>query len=467
MKDFARRGVLAVVLCLLAGFAFAAEPSRPNVLFILADDLGWGDLSCHGNKLVKTPNIDRLAREGTDFHQFNVMNPVCSPSRTAFTTGKFPARFGIHEAIGGIDKNVEVRQVDWLDPRAVTLPRLLKSAGYVTGHVGKWHLCSHQADESPLPADYGFDEHALFQGTSPPRTPQHTTEREVFDAAIAFLKKHREQPFYLNVWCHQTHLAHYPTEESLKELASLDEKQRVYSAAALDADRGIGKILDTLRELGLESNTLVFFSSDNGPENNNPRQTELRDGYGGAYSVGATGGLRGRKRSLYEGGVRTPLIVRWPGHVPAGRVETAASLASVDFLPTICSVANVSLPPGFVGDGENVLDALEGRSWKRTKPLFWDWRGSQTPAHCWPRWAVRSGDWKLLTDDGTRVELYRVSEDRAEEHDVAKVNNEVVQRLTADLTAWRATLPKEPPKEFLSAKRAGAEATAKKAKRKK
>src|SRR5260221_148923 len=129
------------LLLLITAFAFVARGAdKPNIIFILADDWGWGDLTCHGNKLVDTPNIDRLAREGTEFYQFNTCSPVCSPSRTAFMTGRFPARFGIHEAIGPSAKNREVGQVDWLDPRAVTLPRLLKSAGYTTGHFGKWHL---------------------------------------------------------------------------------------------------------------------------------------------------------------------------------------------------------------------------------------------------------------------------------------------------------------------------------------
>jgi N-acetylgalactosamine-6-sulfatase len=443
--------LLGFVLCTRAIAADGAQ--HPNVVFILADDWGWGDLGCHGNKLVDTPNLDRLAREGTEFYQFNVGSPVCSPSRTAFMTGNFPARFSIHEAIGALAKNREVQQVDWLDPRAVTLPRLLQQAGYVTGHFGKWHLCSGQAGEAPMPAAYGVGEHGLFAGTAPPAAKTIESHHHVFDAATAFIRAHKDGPFYLNLWIHETHLAHMPTEESFKRYAKLGEQQRVYSAVVADGDNGIGKVLGALKELGLEQNTLVIFSSDNGPENtgrDKESRGELRGGYGGYYSVGSTGGSRGRKRSLYEGGVRLPFIVRWPGHVPAGNVNKTTSVASVDLLPTMCAAVGVRLPDGYKPDGENMLPALLGGENQRTKPIFWDWRGKDTPADCWPRWAVRDGDWKLVTDNGRRAELYHSPDDWAEARNVAKENPEIVTKLSAELAAWKASLPKEPAKEFIS-----------------
>ena len=442
-------GALAALAAHATEPAGVNSPARPNIVFILADDWGWGDLACHGNKLVATPNIDRLAREGSDFFQFNVGSPVCSPSRTAFTTGNFPARFSIHEAIGAAAKNREVRQADWLDPQAVTLPRLLKNAGYATGHFGKWHLSGRFAD-APLPADYGIAEHAIFTG--PDRATQ-TDYRKVFEDAAAFVRAHKDGPFYMNLWIHETHLAHNPTDESLQRYAKLGEQQRVYSAVVADGDNGIGKVLAALREPGLEENTIVIFSSDNGPENtgrDRESRGELRGGYGGFYSVGSTGGARGRKRSLYEGGVRLPFIVRWPGHVPAGKINRTTSLASVDFLPTICAAAGVKLPENYQPDGENMLPALLGGESQRTKPIFWDWRGKDTPADCWPRWAVRDGDWKFVTDDGKRAELYRSPDDWAEAKNVAKENPEVVAKLSAELAAWKASLPKEPSPKFIS-----------------
>lgn len=444
--------LLFALHCVLCGHLYAETP-QPNILFILADDWGWGDLGVHGNALVKTPHLDRLAREGTEFYQFNVGSPVCSPSRVAFTTGMFPARFSIHEAIGPPSKNRAANQVDWLTPQAVTLPRLLQSAGYATGHFGKWHLCSRVAD-APMPAAYGIDEHALWVG---PEGALETDHRKVFDDAVAFLRRHKGEPFYLNLWIKETHLAHDPSEESMAEHAHLDEQQRVYSAVVADGDKGVGKVLAALDELGLADNTLVIFSSDNGPENTGREKAEVieqdEDGkgrYGHYYSVGSTGGLRGRKRSLYAGGVRLPFIVRWPGQVPPGKVNKTTSLTAVDLLPTICAAAAVSLPAGYQPDGENMLPALLGKEMQRTKPIFWDWRGKDTPADCWPRWAVRDGDWKLVTDAANRRELYHSPDDWAEGRNVASEHPEIAAKLAAQLAAWKATLPKEPAADNIS-----------------
>lgn len=430
--------------------SFAAEPSKPNIVFLLADDLGWGDLSCHGSTFIKTPNLDQLAREGTDFQQFNTASPVCSPSRTGFMTGRFPARFSIHEAIGGVRKNAEMKQADWLDPKAAMLPRLLKGAGYVTGHVGKWHLQSSQAEDAPMPAAYGVDEHALFASTSHPKAEKIITYDQIWDATVDFLKRHRAQPFYLNVWMHETHLAHHPTPESLKEYAALDERQRIYAAVATDADRGVGKVLAALKELGLDQNTLVIFSSDNGQENIHASMKEMRGGYGGFYNAGDTGGRKGRKRSLHEGGVGTPFIVRWPGQVPAGRVDKISALSATDLLPTVCAAVGVSLPSDYQPDGENMLAAWQGQETKRSKPIFWEWPGTNKPPTNWARWAVRDGEWKLLTDGDQRTELYRISNDFAEQHNVAVKHADIVQRLSPKLEAWKASLPAEPPASCVS-----------------
>ncbi len=452
--------IFATLLCALGGLAFAQEPAaKPNVIFLLADDLGWGDLSSHGSTFCRTPNLDRLASEGVDFHQFTTTSPVCSPSRAGFMTGKFPARFGIRSAIGGVRKNADIPQVDWLDPHAVTLPRLLKGAGYVTGHVGKWHLQSGQADDAPLPAAYGVDEYALFPGTAHPQAAKTIKDHEIWGAAVDFVRRNRAQPFYLNVWMHETHLAHFPSPESLKDHAALDERQRIYAAVASDADRGVGQVLAALKELGLEQNTLVVFSSDNGPENTHATMKEMRGGYGGFYSVGETGGHKGRKRSLHEGGVNTPFIVRWPGRIPAGRVDKPTALSATDLLPTVCAAAGVKLPADFTGDGENMLAAWRGETVARTKPIFWDWNGTNKPPTNWPRWAVRDGEWKLLIDDDQRAELYRIAEDRSEAHNLAAQHPEIVARLRGQLDAWRATLPKTPPAEFTSKKRRGAKPT--------
>ncbi|HUQ73051.1 MAG TPA: sulfatase/phosphatase domain-containing protein, partial [Planctomycetaceae bacterium] len=205
-------------------------------------------------------------------------------------------------------------------------------------------------------------------------------------------------------------------------------------------------------------NTLVVFSSDNGPENTHATMKEMRGGYGGFYSIGETGGHKGRKRSLHEGGVNTPFIVRWPGQIPAGRVDKTTALSATDLLPTLCAAVGVQLPVEFLGDGENMLPAWRGQAQARTKPIFWDWNGTDRPQTNWPRWAVRDGDWKLLVDDDRRAELYRVSEDRAEAHNLAGQRPEIVAQLREKLADWRASLPTELLADCLSKRRRSAKA---------
>ena len=193
----------------------------------------------------------------------------------------------------------------------------------------------------------------------------------------------------------------------------LDEQHRVYAAVIADGDRKVGQVLDTLHELKLDDNTLVIFSSDNGPEWTGPETMKtIRDGLGTYYSVGDTAGRRGRKRSLFEGGVNVPFIVRWPGHAPAGAKDNSTIIAAVDLLPTFCAVAGVPLPSEYRPDGENMLPAFEGHPVVRTKPLFWEWRGPSPEPDWWPRLAVREGDWKLVIGPTTeRMELHNLAKD--------------------------------------------------------
>ena len=435
----------------LASRGNGAEPStRPNIVFIFADDWGWGDLSVHGSTWLRTPHLDRLASEGIDFGQFNVLNPVCSPSRTAVMTGQYPARWGVHQHFAHPAQNRERGMPDWLDPRAPTLPRLLRQAGYRTGHFGKWHLTNRQTPGAPAPDAYGIDESAVFNGGA------GWPAAKVGDTAantVAFIRANRDRPFFVNVWLHEAHTPHSPSPEAMARWKDLDEQRRVYAAVITDGDAAVGRILDALREAGVDGNTLVVFSSDNGPENTGrvkrAAYTEADSGvtgYDTYYSVGETGGLRGRKRSLFEGGVRVPFIVRWPGRSPAGLRDDTTVITAVDLLPTLCAAAGVTPPTDYRGDGENLLPALLGQTTARTKPIFWEWRGNQTEPDWWPRLAVRDGEWKLLiTYDAKRVSLHRLPADRAETQDVSMENPAVVTRLSQLALAWRASLPANPP----------------------
>jgi len=446
MPIFRSLFLVSLALLLSVSAVAAGKPMPPNIVFIFADDWGWGDLASHGHPWLKTPHLDRLAREGTDFQQFNVLNPVCSPSRAAAMTGMFPSRFGIHQHFAAPAQNLARTMPDWLDARAPTIARFLQQAGYRTAHFGKWHLTNRNTHGAPAPTAYGFDEFAVFNGGAETASADlHATPEN----AARFIAANKDRPFYLNVWLHESHLPHVPTKASLEKWQHLDEQKRVYAAVITDGDNAVGRVLDALEAAGVAHNTLVIFSSDNGPETTAAKtQQSSRDddagvaGYGGYYSVGSSGGLRGEKRSLFEGGVRVPFLVRWPGHTPASTINTTTVLTAVDLLPTVCAAAGITLPSDYHGDGENLLAALQGQPVKRTKPVFWAWTGKAADPDWWPRLAVRDGDWKLLlTDAAKRVALHRLSTDRAEAVDVARDHPEIVARLTQLALAWHATLP--------------------------
>lgn len=435
-----------------AANALAAD--RPNIVFIYADDWGWGDLACHGHPQLKTPNIDRLAREGTDFHQFTVGNPVCSPSRTAIVTGQYPARHGVHQHFAGHAENVARGMPDWLDPKAPLLPRLMKQAGYTTAHYGKWHLSGQGKDiAAPLPAEYGYDDAAVWTGPGRGVFEGTSVEKQAGDAhdkigaafqtvaatehALRFIRSAKDQPFYLNLWLHETHHLVAATEDDKKAYPDTAEPQRTYYSAVTRADRQIGLVLELLEELKIAQHTLVIFSSDNGPENSMEKPDQKL-----YFSVGVTGGLRGRKRSLYLGGVNVPFIVRWPGVVQAGRVDKTSVLTGVDVFPTLLAATGMSAPNGYQSDGLNVLSAFKGQPFTREAPVFWEWRGPHSQPADWPTHAIRDGDDVLLHDEtGDRIELYDVIQDRAQEKDLAAARPERVRELKAKINTWRQSLP--------------------------
>lgn len=442
-------------LAILTGSA-AVGAAKPNIVFIYADDWGWGDLACHGHPHLQTPNIDGMARAGTDFHHFTVANPVCSPSRTAILTGHFPARHGVHEHFAGHAENVARGMPDWLDPQAAVLPWALKKAGYALGHFGKWHLSSDGIKDAPWPEAYGFDKalvwtgpgRDVFTGSSyedkagPHGDPVASAYKSAaaVEHAIRFIRGVKGRPFYVNLWLQETHHLVAATEADRRAYPDTPEPFQTYFAAVTRADRLIGEVLATLDELGVANNTIVIFSSDNGPED---RGEKPEDKF--YRSQGETGGLRGRKRSLYLGGVNTPFIVRWPGRVPAGRVDRSTVLSGVDVLPTLLAAVGVPVPAGYAGDGEEMLAAWEGRAQTRTKPLFWEWRGTHGKPANWPELAMRDGHWILLmTADRKRVELYDIGRDRAQEQNLAAAEPARVEAMTGALRAWKATLPAAP-----------------------
>ncbi|MDX9747543.1 MAG: sulfatase-like hydrolase/transferase [Paludibacter sp.] len=413
--------------------------SRPNIIFIFADDWGFGDLGVHGHKGLKTPHLDKMASEGIDFHQFYVCSPVSSSSRTALITGQFPSRHLVHEHFAAPELNESRGMPNWLNPAVVTLPKLLKQSGYKTAHFGKWHLSSDGKAGTPLPVEYGYHESRVYNGAGPQveRGPAEYptaifTENSV-NYTQDFIRANKNSPFFVNLWIHETHQPIEPSPEMRIPYKDVPEPQQSYYSVVSSADKHLGRLFQFLKDEGLDDNTLVVFSSDNGPEHNNAPTTW--------NSVGETAGLKARKRSLYNGGVKVPFIVRFPGVVPAGKVDSTTVLAAVDILPTLCDVAGVNLPEGYVSDGEKITDALIGKTFKRNKPIFQYWQGSAAGLN-WPRLSVIDGKYKLLmTYDKSRIELYDHLNDWGEMVNLAEKEPSEVARLSEMCYSYYHSLP--------------------------
>jgi len=399
------------VLLLAIPAAVAADP-RPNIVLVLADDLGYGELGCYGNEAAITPNLDRFAAESLKLTDCHSACPVCSPSRAALLTGRHPYRTGVFTWIPE-GSPIHLRTSE------ITLPTLLRDAGYDTCHVGKWHLNGlFNAPEQPQPNDHGyawwlatqnnaapshaFPENFVRNGAAIGKADDHSAPF-VAQEAVSWLKTKRDpkKPFFLAVW---THEPHYPVASAERyetlHAGIADPEERTYRANVTQLDDAFGTLMKAIDELGATDSTLVFFTSDNGPEG---------DGVKGP-GRGLTGGLRARKRSVYEGGHRVPGLVRFPGRIQPG-TESDLTVIGSDFLPTVLAVAGVEPPAGVGLDGANLLPALAGGAVVRTEPLYWRWGG---------RVAYREGDWKIVVDeDLARPELYDLAADPAEARDRA------------------------------------------------
>lgn len=459
-------GWLKVVLGFLLffnGFVSTGN-ARPNILFIFADDWGWGDLSCHGHPYVKTPNIDRLAAEGTDFHRFTVASGVCSPSRTAVMTGHFPARYNIDGHFAWVPSNAKRNMPDWLATDAPTVPALLQSAGYATAHFGKWHLANNMIPDSPLPSEYGYDEYGAFNCAGE-QMPVHEDARH----ANAFIEKSvaAGNPFFINLWLHEPHTPFHTVPKYEWRFRDMDsEPDRIYASVLSHADDRIGDVLDTLDRLEIAENTLVIFSSDNGPARAAvPTELKLQydtatgAGWGIGASKGITAGRKGYKASLFQGGINVPFIARWPGKIEAGAIDDSSLISAVDLLPTFCEIAGAELPLSYLPDGLSQVPVLLGReSPTRKKPLFWKFPSpwparDQTPDH-WVSYAVMDANWKLVANsDYSYVELYEIASDPLEKHDMKDNQPQIVKQLLAKLEDWSVTLPAKPSGAVFSAER--------------
>ncbi|WP_417444067.1 sulfatase-like hydrolase/transferase [Joostella sp.] len=428
---------------------------RPNIILIFADDWGYGDLGIHGSSFCKTPNLDKMAAEGIDFQNFSVVNPVCSPSRVGVITGQYPARQSVHGHFATVASHIKRGMPDWLDPKAPSLPRMLKSAGYKTAHFGKWHLTNTHVKDAPSPLEYGYDEYGAFN--LPSNLHQMHVDSTLYKT-IDFAKRNKEQPFFINAWIHATHTPHYPKKKYMDKFSHLDEQKQVYAAVVAEYDDRIGELFKTLKEIGVDNNTLVLFSSDNGPEitGNHLKSDDNSTGPGLAtyYSVGETNGLRGQKRSLFAGGIRIPFIARWPGTIPAGVIDKTTELTTVDLLPTFLDLASAKFPKGYEPDGVNIVDALKGKGFKRDKAIYWNWLFAPNKPNFWPEAGIQENNWKLLVSYKLgKTELYNITSDWAEQKDVSLEYPEKVEELLKKLKTFESTLPKNPPANTFSKER--------------
>ena len=444
--------------------AFRGE--RPNIVFILADDLGWKDVAFMGSRYYETPNIDRLAGEGIIFTQAYTNGPNCAPTRASLMSGQYTPRHGVY-TVGSSQRGaserrrlIPVENKTTLDSQVVTLAEALKPAGYVSASMGKWHLGN---DPELGPIGQGFDvnvggyeaghPNSYF---SPYRNPtlddgppgEYLTDR-LTDEAIKFMSDHRDRPFFLYLPHYAVHTPLQAKEAMIKKYKSKapsnGQGNAKYAAMIESLDRGVGRIMGALDDLGLAPNTVVVFYSDNG----------------GVRNITSMQPLRGGKGMLYEGGIRVPLVVRWPSRIQAG-TTCDEPVIGVDFYPTILEIAGVRDPRGQVLDGRTLAGLLTGGTWGSPRALYWHFpaylqgraEGARDPHfRTRPAGAVRYGPWKLIEyfEDGT-LELYHLEDDIGETHNRATEVPQTRQELHKMMRRWRdevrAPVPVEPNPDY-------------------
>jgi arylsulfatase A-like enzyme/GH43 family beta-xylosidase len=440
--------------------------NRPNIITVFIDDMGWSDLSCYGGERVTTENIDQLADEGLRFTNFYVNSPICSPSRVALSTGQYPHRHQITSYLARRQLNNARGMAQWLNKKAPMLARELHRAGYATGHFGKWHMGGQRdVGNAPLIREYGFDRSLTnFEGLgprvlplkdaydgSPPQKhdlgsaalgkgPIRWEDRSrvttaFVDGALEFIEHAQvtEQPFFINVWPDDVHSPFFPPKTLRNET---DGSKRQLYYAVLDAmDQQLGRLFDRIRnDPALRKNTLILVMSDNGHEE----------------GAGASDPLRGAKTWLYEGGIRSPLIVWGPGFLAeniSGKTNDSSILCALDVNRSLYSFAGITPDASQPLDGEDVLTTLLGQSTTgRNSPIFWrrppDRPGTKDEDN--PDLAVRDGKWKYLVNyDGSQPQLYDLVADPSESHNLADTNRDVVRRLHQAVMDWNSEMPRD------------------------
>ena len=450
--NYITRALAFIALTLTTSGTLSAK--QPNILILMADDLGYSDLSCFGSENIKTPVLDKLSTQGMKFTDFYAAAPNCSPSRAGMLTGRFSSRVGMYSYVPP-NSPMHLRVSE------VTSAELLKQAGYETAHVGKWHLCSDLTGGTlPTPAEHGFD---YWLGTENNALPSHADPVNfvrngkaigkqsgyscdlVAKEAMYWLSNERDKtkPFFLNVWFHEPHARVAAPAELV---ARHQGKSAVYFACVENMDRAIGRLLDYLDDNHLADNTFVMFTSDNG-----------------SYRQGSNGNLRASKSFVWEGGIREPTMVRWPGHVKAGS-QTSTPAGGVDVLPTLCEMAGITPPQDRRMDGVSLVSLLEGKEIKRTKPLVWFFYRTD------PACAMRDGRWSLVgyldpkvpkghsfipahmkylhESKLIRFELHDLVADPGQTNELSKKHPEVLKKLSQKMIELHAEIIEDGPVWF-------------------
>lgn len=449
-KNFSRRAFIggAIAAASASSVIFNSETSassRPNILFILADDMGWGDLSCYGRPDYQTPNLDKLARQGTRFTNAYSAAPVCTPTRVGFHTGRYPARLpvGLEEPIherSALGERIKTTGIPLSHP---TVSSLIKAAGYETALVGKWHL-GYLPDFGPL--NFGFDEFFgimsgavdhfshkdmtanldLFEGEVPVERVGYLTDL-LTDRAVDYLKRPHKKPFYLSL--HYT-APHWPWEGPNDRAASEAIKYgpvgfraggslKIYAGMMKSLDAGIGRVLETLKTSGLEQNTMVIFTSDNGGE---------RFSYNWPF--------RGQKMELFEGGLRVPAIVRWPGVTTAGSISDQPVI-TMDWTATMIAAAGAEPDKKFPFDGEDLTDVVRSKHTLFDRTFFW---------RTFRQGGMRSGKWKYLRE-GEKDLLFDLNVDEREQANFAEAKPEILNDLRDQFKSWESRMMVYPRRE--------------------
>lgn len=426
--------VCCVAFVVLGGTSWAIDlesadtaRQRPNILFLLADDLGWADVGFHDSD-KSTPNIDRLAATGVRIEQHYVW-PTCSPTRAAFLTGREPSRFGVFSPLGDVG----------IPATTMTLPAVLRNSGYATHISGKWHL---GAPPEYRPLLFGFDSsYGYFRGQIDPYThlyktgartwhrndklldePGHATDL-IAQEAIRIIQSAQDKPFFLYV---PFSVPHFPLSEPDEWSEKVEDRiserwRRLNAASVAHMDDAVGRIVHALEQAGLRDNTLIVFASDNGGQES---WTTTSEQYGGRYEPHLTLGdnrpLRGWKAQLYEGGIRTPCCINWPSHLPAGEMINSPTCI-IDWMPTFCHLAGINVDADWKLSGQDLWPMIADAQEPPIRTLTW-----RTPSHA----AIRHGDWKLITDKAQQVELFDIANDPNETQNVADTHPQRVAELT-------------------------------------